>query len=127
MRHINCNDGGIDVVWGVGFLHHRRPVRPPDVGNVDGARPQHPAAALAAPRVGRGNAEVFPSPDHTRDDVVRLHGSDEHGVDGKSADGCWLDDTRTARTTGKCRAVCVLFVRTFRAPVIITPHFLLPS
>lgn len=116
MRHINCNDGGIDVVWGVGILHRRWPVRPSDVGNVDGARPQHPASALATPRVGGGNANVFPSPDHTGDDVVRLHGSGEHGVDGKSADRCWLDDARTARTTGKCCVVCFVCEHHIRIP-----------
>ena len=29
-------------------------------------------------------------------------------MDGNSADGCWLDNARTARTTGKCYAVCFL-------------------
>ena len=47
---------------------------PPDMGDDNGARPQHPAAAVAFPRLGGGNANVPTSPGDTVRVLAVIHG-----------------------------------------------------
>ena len=60
--------------------------RPPDVGNVDGARPNHTAAAMALPWVGGGYANILTVAGDAVWAVDLLHASIWDSMDDKPED-----------------------------------------